>query len=65
MFLSLLECFLEYPFCDGAQFSYRIFLNLFYDFEMTSIQSGFKIGKQEIVSWGKSRKLGGRGTMDI
>jgi hypothetical protein len=27
-FLSLLECFLEHTFCDGAQFSYRIFLNL-------------------------------------
>ena len=27
-FLSLLECFLERTFCDGAQFSYRIFLNL-------------------------------------
>ena len=27
-FLTLLECFLEHTFCDGAQFSYRIFLNL-------------------------------------
>jgi hypothetical protein len=27
-FLSLLECFLERTFCDGAQFSYRLFLNL-------------------------------------
>jgi hypothetical protein len=27
-FLPLLECFLERMFCDGAQFSYRIFLNL-------------------------------------
>jgi hypothetical protein len=27
-FLPLLECFLECTFCDGAQFSYRIFLNL-------------------------------------
>jgi hypothetical protein len=27
-FLPLLECFLERNFCDGAQFSYRIFLNL-------------------------------------
>ena len=27
-FLPLLECFLESTFCDGAQFSYRIFLNL-------------------------------------
>jgi hypothetical protein len=27
-FLLLLECFLERTFCDGAQFSYRIFLNL-------------------------------------
>ena len=26
--LPLLECFLERTFCDGAQFSYRIFLNL-------------------------------------
>jgi hypothetical protein len=26
-FLQLLECFLERTFCDGAQFSYRIFLN--------------------------------------
>jgi hypothetical protein len=28
MFLPLLECFLERTFCDGAQFSYHIFLNL-------------------------------------
>jgi hypothetical protein len=27
-FVPLLECFLERTFCDGAQFSYRIFLNL-------------------------------------
>jgi hypothetical protein len=27
-FLPLLECFLERTFCDGAQFSDRIFLNL-------------------------------------
>jgi hypothetical protein len=27
-FLPLLKCFLERTFCDGAQFSYRIFLNL-------------------------------------
>ena len=27
-FLLLLECFLERTFCDGAQLSYRIFLNL-------------------------------------
>ena len=27
-FRPLLECFLERTFCDGAQFSYRIFLNL-------------------------------------
>ena len=27
-FLPLLECFLERTFCDGAPFSYRIFLNL-------------------------------------
>jgi hypothetical protein len=27
-FLPFLECFLERTFCDGAQFSYRIFLNL-------------------------------------
>ena len=27
-FLPLLECFLECTFCHGAQFSYRIFLNL-------------------------------------
>jgi hypothetical protein len=27
-FLPLLECFLERTFCHGAQFPYRIFLNL-------------------------------------
>jgi hypothetical protein len=27
-FLPLLECFPEHTFCDGAQFSYRIFLKL-------------------------------------
>jgi hypothetical protein len=27
-FIPLLECFVERTLCDGAQFSYRIFLNL-------------------------------------
>jgi len=31
-FIQLLECFLERTFCDGLQFSYRIFLNLLYEF---------------------------------
>jgi len=35
--------------CDGAQFTYRIFLNLPYGLETTSFQSGFKFGKQEKV----------------
>jgi len=51
-FLTLLECFLERTFCDGAQFSYRIFLNLLYGLETTYFQSGFKFGKQEKVCWG-------------
>ena len=51
MFLPLFECFLERTFCDGAQFSYRIFLNLFYRLETTSFQSGFKFGKQEKFCW--------------
>ena len=37
--------------CDGAQFSYRIFLNLLYGFETTSFQSGFKLLKQENACW--------------
>ena len=44
-FLPLLECFLQRTFCDGAQFSYRIFLNLLNGLETTSFQSGFKFGK--------------------
>ena len=40
-FLALLKCFPEHTFCDGAQFSYRIFLNILYGLEMTSFQSGF------------------------
>ena len=56
-FLPLLECFLEHTFCDGAQFSYRIFLNLPYGLETTSFQSGFKFGKQENVCWGSFRKV--------
>ena len=50
----LLECFLESSFCDGAQFSYRISLNLLYGLETASVQSGFflKFGKQEDVCWG-------------
>jgi hypothetical protein len=28
MFIPLLDCFLERIFCDGVEFSYRIFLNL-------------------------------------
>jgi hypothetical protein len=51
-FLPLLECFLELTFCDGAQFSYHIFLNLSYGLEMMSFPSGFKFGKQEEVCWG-------------
>ena len=47
-FLPLLECFLERIFCDGAQFSYRIFLNLrvfkkrpnFLNSSPTSIEGG-------------------------
>jgi hypothetical protein len=46
-FLPLLECFLERNVCDGAQLSYRTFLNLLYGLETTSFQSGFKFGKQE------------------
>ena len=49
---SFLECLLERTFCDGAQFSCRIFLNLLYGLEKTSFQSGFKLGKQEKVCWG-------------
>ena len=51
-FLPLLECFLERSFCDGAEFSNRIFPNLLYGLETTSFQSGFKFGKQENVCWG-------------
>jgi hypothetical protein len=51
-FLPLLECFLERTFCDDAQFSYRIFLNLPYGLEMTSFQRGFKFEKQDKVCWG-------------
>ena len=47
-----LPCSLEHTFCDDAQFSYRIFLNLLYGLETTSFQSGFKSGKQEKVCWG-------------
>jgi len=51
-FLPLLECFLERTFCDGAQFSNRIFPNPLYSLETTSFQSSFKFGKQEKVCWG-------------
>jgi hypothetical protein len=51
-FLPVLECFLERTSCDGAQFSYLIFLNLLYDLEMAIFESGFKFGKQEEVCWG-------------
>jgi len=43
---------LERTFCDGVQFSYRIFLNILYGLETMSFQSGFKFGKQENVCWG-------------
>jgi hypothetical protein len=46
-FLPLLKCFLE--FCDGVQFSYRIFMTLPSGLETTSFQSGFKCGTQEKV----------------
>jgi len=51
-FLPPLECFLERTFCDGAQFSYRFFLNLLYGLETTSFQNVFKFGKQEKVCLG-------------
>ena len=57
-FLPLLECFLERTFCDGAQFSCRILLNLLYGLETTSFQSGFNFGKQENVCWGYVRRIG-------
>lgn len=44
-FLTLLECFLQCTFCDGARFSFRSFLNLFYGWKTTSYQSGFKFVK--------------------
>ena len=44
-FLPLLEFFLECIFCDGAQFAYRIFLNLLCGLETTSFQSGFNFGE--------------------
>jgi hypothetical protein len=56
--LPLLECFLERTFCDGAQLSYHISLNLHYGLETKSFQSGFKFGKQEKVCWGKARRIG-------
>jgi hypothetical protein len=51
-FVPLLKCSLEPNFCDGAQYPYRIFLNLIYGFGKTSFQSGFNIWKQENVCWG-------------
>jgi hypothetical protein len=59
-FLPLLECFLECTFCDGMQFSYRIFLNLLCGME-TSFQSGFKFQKQENVCWGEVQRIGWMG----
>jgi hypothetical protein len=55
-FLTLLECFLDRIFRHGAQFSYRIFLNLLYGLETTIFQSGFKFGKQGKVFWGYVRR---------
>jgi hypothetical protein len=57
MFLPLLECFLERTFCDGAHFSYRIFLNLrvlkkrpnFLNSSPTSIMLIAKRGKWQFV----------------
>ena len=40
--LLLLECFLERIFCDGAQFCYRIFLNLLYGLETTYFHSDYQ-----------------------
>jgi len=40
-FLPLLEFFLERTFCDGAQFSYLIFLNHLYGLQTTSFQIVF------------------------
>jgi hypothetical protein len=56
-FLQFFKCFLESTFCDGAQFSYRILLNLLEGLEATKFQSGFKFGKQEQVCWGEVRRI--------
>jgi len=46
-FLPLLEYFLEPTICDGARYSYRIFLYLLYSLEKNSFQTGFSISKQD------------------
>ena len=40
-FLPFLERFLERTFCDGARFSYCIFLNLLYDLEKNLLSKRF------------------------
>jgi len=47
---------MERTFCDGAQFPYRIFLNLLYGLETIYFQSGFKFGKQEKSAGAKSEE---------
>ena len=51
-FRKFLELFQERTFSDGAQFSYHIFLNLFYGLEATSFQIVFKFWKQKNICWG-------------
>jgi len=46
-FLPLLEWFLERTFCDGAQFSYRILLNLLYGLETTSFKVVLSLGNRK------------------
>ena len=60
-FLLLLECFLERTLSGGAHFSYHIFLNLLYGLETTSLESGFKFGKQENFCWGQGWRIGWMG----
>ena len=53
-FLPLLECFLERTFCDGEQFSCRVFLNLLYGLETTSFKVFLNLGNRKKSAGAKS-----------
>ena len=64
-FLPLSKCFLERTFCGGAQFSYRIFLNLPVVWKRRPFKVVLSLGNRKKSSGAKSGEQGGWGTTAV